>query len=49
MKKADANVSKKIKNYRLHMAGITQNKQKCVIFSVVHSKNGVVGGSKKVH
>ena len=27
--------ARKLANYRLHMAGITQNKQKCLIFIVV--------------
>ena len=28
--------ARKFASYRLHMAGITQNKQKCLIFIVVH-------------
>ena len=28
-------LARKFPNYRLHMAGITQNKQKCLIFIVV--------------
>ena len=28
-------LGRKFANYRLHMAGITQNKQKCLIFIVV--------------
>ena len=28
-------LAKKLTNYRLHIAGITQNKQKCLIFIVV--------------
>ena len=28
-------LSRKFPNYRQHMAGITQNKQKCLIFIVV--------------
>ena len=28
-------LAKKFASYRLHMAGITQNKEKCLIFTVV--------------
>ena len=28
-------LARKFPNYRLHMAGITQNRQKCLIFIVV--------------
>ena len=28
-------LARKFANYRLHMAGITQNKQKCLIFIVI--------------
>ena len=28
-------LARKFTNYRLHMVGITQNKQKCLIFIVV--------------
>ena len=31
----DVNFSKNTTNYRLLMAGITQNKQKCLTFTVV--------------
>ena len=34
-KEVNVNVSKKITSYRLHMTGITQNKQKCLIFIVL--------------
>ena len=28
-------LARKFASYRLHMAGITQNKQKCIIFIVI--------------
>ena len=31
-KKIDADVNKKTKNEKLYMTGITQNKQRCLIF-----------------
>ena len=46
LKKIDADVKKKIKNYRLYMAGIKQ-KQKCLISVEIPSKNERLGGSKK--
>ena len=35
IKKLMLMLARKFTNYRLHMAGITQNKQKCLIFIVV--------------
>ena len=35
IKKLMLMLARKFANYRLHMAGITQNKQKCLIFIVV--------------
>ena len=36
--KVDVNVSSKITNYEMRMAGITQHKQKCLIFIMVPQK-----------
>ena len=49
MLKVNANVGKTIANYRLHMAGITQNEQKCLIFIVIPRgrKNLIILEQKK--
>ena len=46
LKKIDADINKKIKNYRLYMAGIKQ-KQKCLISVEIPSKKERLGGSKE--
>ena len=35
-------LARKFANYRLHMAGITQNKQKCLIFIVVPQQEKIL-------
>ena len=46
MEKVDADVNRNIKNYRLYVTGITQNKQEYLIFikvPVFHKEGSITG------